>query len=158
MLYITCLVYIYLIIESLWLLSTFIQFPYPHLLPPVKYISSISMLFLKYKQPTILCQFLVHNIMSLCFCTLQNNHQDNSSYHLSLYKDVAISLSTFPILYTSSLWLTCFVTGSLYLLISLIPFTHWEPNIITSLLKSQRGEQKKGIRLSYDHRSMFREM
>ena len=78
---------------------------------------------------------------------------------LSLYKDVAISLTTFPTLYTSSLWLICFVTGSFYLLISLISFTHWVPNIlITSLLKSQRGKQKKGIKVSYDHRSKFREM
>ena len=70
------------------------------------------------------------------FYTLQNDHHDKSSYHLSWYKVIKI-LTIFPMLYISSPWLIYFVTGNLYLLISLTDFTHpphtppslWQPPI-----------------------------
>ena len=96
--------------------------------------------------------------MILYYYIWQNDHPNKSSYHLSSYKDVAILFTTFPMLYISSQWLICFVTGSLYLLISLTYFTHWVPSVITSCLKSGRGRQKKRIRGSRDHRRLFREM
>ena len=35
---------------------------------------------------------------------LQNDRHDKSSYHLSLYKDVALLWTIFPMLFISSLW------------------------------------------------------
>ena len=46
-----------------------------------------------------------------------------SSHHLSLYKVATILLTTFPMLYITSLCLIYFVTGRLYFL---IPFTYFD--------------------------------
>ena len=62
--------------------------------------------------------FQVHNIAIRYLYTLQNDHHDKSSYHLSLHKDIALLLTRFPVLYNTSPWLVCFITESLYFLIS----------------------------------------
>ena len=56
------------------------------------------------------------------FYTLQSDHCDKSSYHLSPYKVTEILLDVFP-MYISFIWLI-FVPGSLYFLIFLTYFTH----------------------------------
>lgn len=56
----------------------------------------------------------------------ENDHQDKSIYHLSSYKFITILSTIFLTSYTSSLWLTCFVTGSWCLTLSL--------NLPTSLI------------------------
>ena len=65
----------------------------------------------------------MHNIVIWYFYTLQNNRH-KSSYHLSPYKVITMSLIIFPVLYILSPWLIYFVIGSLYLLIFLTYFTH----------------------------------
>ena len=62
-------------------------------------------------------------IVILHFYALQKDHHDKSSYQLSSYKVIKILLAIFPTPYISSPWLIYFVTGNLYLLISLIHFT-----------------------------------
>ena len=48
------------------------------------------------------------------FHTLQNDHHNKYSYHLSPYRDITLLLTIFPTLYISSLWLICLVIESLY--------------------------------------------
>ena len=62
--------------------------------------------------------FQVRNIAIRYLYTLQNDHHDKSSYHPSLHKDIALLLTRFPVLYITSPWLVCFITGSRYFLIS----------------------------------------
>ena len=76
-------------------------------------------------------EFLVYNILIQYFYTLQNDHQGKSSYHLSPYKDNIFLLTIFPTLYISSLWFIYFVSGSLYLLISLTYFSRPPIPILT---------------------------
>ena len=65
--------------------------------------------------------------------TFLNDHYNMSHCHLSPYKDTVLTI--FPTLYTSYPWIIYFVTGSLYLLISLICFSPsplfplWQPPI-----------------------------
>ena len=124
MLGITSLVCIYLITGSLHMLTTFIQFPSPS---PVSLITTNLIcfpmtLFLRYNWPT-LCEFLVRDIVIQCFRPLQNDHNGKSSYHLSSHKDTRWLSTLLPTLNISHLWLIYFVTGSLYLLISLTYFS-----------------------------------
>ena len=59
---------------------------------------------------------------SIFLYTTNDHHK--SSYHLAPYKVNTLLLTILPLLYVSPLWLIYFVTGSLYLLISLTYFTH----------------------------------
>ena len=56
--------------------------------------------------------------------TFQNDRYDKSSYHLSPYKDIISLLTVSPMLYIPYSWFIYFVTGSLYLLVSLNYFSH----------------------------------
>ena len=53
--------------------------------------------------------------------TFQNDHCDESSYHLLLYRDIPLLLIVFPVLCLSSPWLI-FVTVRFYLLMRDIYF------------------------------------
>ena len=83
----------------------------------------LFLFLLKYSWHTILHLFQVYNIVIWYFYISQNDHHDKSSYYLSPYKFIMILLTISPMLYISSLWLIYFVTGSVYLLISLTCFT-----------------------------------
>ena len=95
MLFITSLVLIYLITGRLCPLTTFIQLPFS--LHPLltRNLISFSICLLNCSWPTKLCKFLKYNIMDIygykSICTLQNNHCDKFSYHLSPYEDITIS-------------------------------------------------------------------
>ena len=71
-----------------------------------------------------LCCFMMYNItvyqinMIWYFCSLENYHHKNTSYHLLLCKDKTSLLTLFPTLYSSSLWLIYFIPRCLFLLIS----------------------------------------
>ena len=124
MLYITSLVVIYLINGGLHLLTTCIQFPpYPYPLPRIWCLFLWVCLFCHNNGVTTLCSFLVHSIVIRYFYTFQKDHHE-SSYHLSLCKDITKELIIFLQLYISYPWLIYFASGSLYLLISLIYFFH----------------------------------
>ena len=74
----------------------------------------------------ILVSAVQHNdIMIQRLCTLQNDHHDKSSYHLSPCKVNTVLLTVLPMLYITSSWLIYFTTGSLS---PLIPFTHLSPS------------------------------
>ena len=65
--------------------------PLPHVEVPnlISFSMSLS-LFLKYNWPTILSEFLVHNIVMQYFCTFQKDHY-NSSYSMSPNKAVTVT-------------------------------------------------------------------
>ena len=90
MLYLIILVLIYLITESLYLLTAFIQFPQPSPLVTTYLISFPVSLFiyllLKYFWSTILQEFLLYNTVILYSCTFQNYHHHKSSYHVIIQK------------------------------------------------------------------------
>ena len=91
MFYIIFLVLIYFITETLYLLTAFNQFlfPYSSHLVTTNLISFSMNLFLCWNIID-----LQHYVSSwyirviLYFCPFQNDHHDNSSYHLSPYKDM----------------------------------------------------------------------
>ena len=60
----------------------------------------------------------------LIFYTLQNDHQGRSSYRLRPYEAPVILLTTAPMVYITSLWLICFIAGSVCFSIPFIHFTH----------------------------------
>ena len=53
-------------------------------------------------QPSV--NFLVYNVVILCFYTLHNDDQDTSSYRSSPYNVSAVSWTLFPSLYVASPW------------------------------------------------------
>ena len=65
----------------------------------------------------------LYNIVVQYFYILQNDHHNKSSYHLSPYKMITVSLTIFPMFYVISLWIIYSITGSLYLFITLSCFT-----------------------------------
>ena len=84
--YITFLLLVFLITESLYLLTVFILFPLlqPSPLVATNMISFLWVcLFLKYNCPLILCKFLLHNKVMQYFYMFQNDYYGKSSHHLS---------------------------------------------------------------------------
>ena len=127
-----------LIIYILWYITSlvfsynwkFVPFGYLHpilplvlptpllLLVTTNLISFSVSLFLKYNWPTTLYYFLVHNIVIQYFYTLQNDHHPKFTMEGFWQYYWLYSLC-----YTFHL-MTCFVTGSLYLLVSLTYFSY----------------------------------
>lgn len=65
----------------------------------------------------------MYHILILQLHTLWNDHHNKFNNRPSLYKVVTMLLTIFFILYIISLWLSYFITGGLYLLISTTYFT-----------------------------------
>ena len=126
MLYITFLVLTYFITGSLYLWTTFIQFPIPP--PPTSVNHKSDLLFYEF-----VCFWsiidLQHCVSSWCttqwfryFYTFQNGQH---SYLLSPYKDITLLSATFTFLYVLYLWFVYFVMEFLYIVIYLTYLSHF---------------------------------
>ena len=97
------LVLIYLITESFYLLTTFIQFPLPSCLASQNrksdlfFYEFVFLLFLKYN--IMLVPGTGHSDSILLY--ISKGSCNKSSYNLSPYKDITLLLTTYPTLYIS---------------------------------------------------------
>ena len=79
----------------------------------------------------------LYSIVFQYFYILQNDHHNKSSYRLSPYKMITVSLTIFPMLYVISLWIIYSITGSLYLFIALSCFTQPPHTLHSALAPNQ---------------------
>ena len=103
--------------------------PHPHFWWPqiwsvFLWASLFACFIFKYNWPTTLWYFLVYNTVIQYFYIAKKDCSAKFSYHRTIQRCYKL-LTIFPMLYISPLWLSYFVTGSLYLLfsptISLVP-------------------------------------
>ena len=111
------------LITGNYILTTFIQFPLPLHPPSGKHKFNLFYLFVYLLNLSTMLYNFLGNIVIWYFYTLQNDHHDKSSYHLSPYKNTLL-LAVLPKLSFLSLWLIYFIIGNMYLLISLTFLTH----------------------------------
>ena len=90
-------------------------------------------LSLKYNWPTAPREFLLHNIVIQYFYTFETDRHEQSSHHLSLYKDITQLLTPFPTLHTSPR--ASFILRSPLLPLSSVSCLYTDQNLFVPCLK-----------------------